>query len=89
MDAALRVWARGGSVVGKGAAMAALRTSSAIMALVLLALPGVAGCSRAEPVAQEQTSVRSATSGSGADDAGDGASSGAPEKTELTIGRCR
>jgi len=86
VDAALRVWAGDGSVVGKGAAMAALRTSSGIMALVLLALLGVAGCSRAEPVAQEQTSVRSATSGSGADDAGDGPSSGAPEKTELTIG---
>ena len=66
--------------------MAALRTSGRIMALVLLALVGAVGCSRAEPVAQEQTSVRSAASGSSAEGADGGASAGAPEKTELTIG---
>lgn len=63
--------------------MAALRMSGGLVALVVLALVGAAGCSRAEPAAQEQTSVRAATS---SDDAEDGASQGAPEKTEITVG---
>jgi NitT/TauT family transport system substrate-binding protein len=65
--------------------MAALRMAGGVVVLVVLTLVGVAGCSRAEPAAQEQTSVRSVTSASG-EDGGDGASQAAPEKTELTVG---
>jgi NitT/TauT family transport system substrate-binding protein len=64
--------------------MAAMRTSGGLVALVVLALVGAAGgCSRAEPAAQEQTSVRAATS---SDDAENDAPRGAPEKTEITVG---
>jgi len=65
--------------------MAALRMSGGLVVLVVLALVGVAACSRAEPAAREQTSVRSVTSTSGDADE-DGASRGAPEKTDITVG---
>lgn len=64
--------------------MAALRVSGGLVVLVVLALVGAAGCSRTESAAQEQTSVRSATSSGDAD--GDRAAQGAPEKTEITVG---
>lgn len=64
--------------------MAAMRRSSGLVVLVVLALVGVAGCSQPESAAQEQTSVQAATSSGGAE--ADAAPRDVPEKTEITLG---
>jgi ABC-type nitrate/sulfonate/bicarbonate transport system substrate-binding protein len=68
--------------------MAAWCRSGRLALLILLALVGSAGCSRAMGrAAGEQTAVTSTSSWSAAPvDSNDVASSGAPEKTQITLG---
>lgn len=69
--------------------MLAARRPTRIVATVVFAVAALAGCTGAEPAADEQPRVVSATGDDGADGlspGADGPSPGAPERTELTIG---